>query len=71
METGRTNGNQKLRPLFDELIEKLAEQEFKNRGFSNWCDDSEYEEYEKILDGLYDKFSELESEVIKIKNGSK
>ena len=58
--------HQTPRDLFDELMEKLAEKEFKNRGFPRWADDSEYKEYEKILDELHEKFELLELEIIKI-----
>jgi len=58
--------HQTPRDLFDELMEKLAEKEFKNRGFPSWADDSEYKEYEKILDELHEKFELLELEIIKI-----
>jgi len=53
------------RELFDELMEKLADQELKNRGLK-----SDFM-YDKILDEMYEKFELLECEIIKIKNGNK
>ena len=52
------------RELFDELMEKLADQELKNRGLK-----SDFM-YDKILDEMYEKFEYFESEVIKIENGT-
>ena len=45
-------------------MENLADQEFKNRGFK-----SDFM-HDKILDEMYEKFEYLESEVIKIENGT-
>ena len=61
--------HQNSRDLFDELMGKLAEKEFKNRGFPSWANEEESKEYEKILDEMFEKFEYLESEVIKIENG--
>ena len=52
------------RDLFDCLMENLAEQELKNRGLK-----SDFM-HDKILDEMYEKFEYLESEVIKIENGT-
>ena len=52
------------RDLFDCLMENIAEQEFKNRGFK-----SDFM-HDKILDEMYEKFEYFESEVIKIENGT-
>ena len=52
------------RDLFDCLMENLADQECKNRGF-----ESDFM-HDKILDEMYEKFEYLESEVIKIENGT-
>ena len=52
------------RDLFDCLMENLADQEFKNRDFK-----SDFM-HDKILDEMYEKFEYLESEVIKIENGT-
>ena len=52
------------RDLFDCLMENLAEQELKNRGLK-----SDFM-YDKILDEMYNKFEYLESEIIKIENGT-
>ena len=52
------------RELFDELMEKLADQELKNRGLK-----SDFM-HDKILDEMYEKFEYLESEVIKIESGT-
>ena len=52
------------RDLFDELMGKLAEKEFKNRDLK-----SDFM-YDKILDEMYAKFEYLESEIIKIENGT-
>ena len=56
--------HQNSRDLFDCLMENLADQEFKNRGF-----ESDFM-HDKILDEMYEKFEYLESEVIKIENGT-
>ena len=45
-------------------MENLAEQELKNRGLK-----SDFM-HDKILDEMYEKFEYLESEVIKIENGT-
>ena len=58
--------HQTPRDLFDELMEKLAEKESKNRGIPSWAGGLEYKEYEKILDELHEKFELLELEIIKI-----
>ena len=55
--------HQNSRDLFDELMEKLAEKELKNRGLK-----SDFM-YDKIVDEMYEKFEYLETEVIKISNG--
>ena len=55
--------HQTPRDLFDELMEKLAEKELKNRGLK-----SDFM-HDKILDEMYEKFEYFESEVIKISNG--
>tara|TARA_Y100001951_G_C11142701_1_gene184582 strand:+ start:26 stop:223 length:198 start_codon:yes stop_codon:yes gene_type:complete len=55
--------HQNSRDLFDELMEKLAEKELKNRGLK-----SDFM-HDKILDEMYEKFEYFESEVIKISNG--
>ena len=52
--------HQNSRDLFDELMEKLAEKEFKNRGLK-----SDFM-YDTILDELNEKFELLELEIIKI-----
>ena len=56
--------HQNARDLFDCLMENLAEQELKNRGLK-----SDFM-HDKILDEMYEKFEYLESEVIKIENGT-
>ena len=55
--------HQNSRDLFEELMEKLAEKELKNRGLK-----SDFM-HDKILDEMYEKFEYFESEVIKISNG--
>ena len=55
--------HQNSRDLFDELMEKLAAKELKNRGLK-----SDFM-HDKILDEMYEKFEYFESEVIKIENG--
>ena len=62
--------HQNSRDLFDELMNKLAEQEFKNRGFKRTRFVDGFEEYDKILDEMYEKFEYFESEIIKIENGT-
>ena len=52
--------HQNSRDLFDELMEKLAEKECKNRGLK-----SDFM-HDKILDEMYEKFELLELEIIKI-----
>ena len=57
--------HQNSRDLFDELMEKLAEKEFKNRGYigdfgpKSWA-------YDEILDEMYKKFELLELKIIEI-----
>ena len=58
--------HQTTRDLFDELMGRLADQEFKNRGFNLNLMESSFEEYDKILDEMYEKFEYFESEIIKI-----
>ena len=58
--------HQNSRDLFDELMGRLADQEFKNRGFNLNLMESSFEEYDKILDELNEKFELLELEIIKI-----
>ena len=62
--------HQNSRDLFDCLMENLADQEFKNRGFKRTRFVDGFEEYDKILDEMYEKFEYFESEVIKIENGT-
>ena len=56
--------HQTPRDLFDELMGKLADLELKVRGLK-----SDFM-YDKILDEMYAKFEYLESEIIKIENGT-
>ena len=56
--------HQNSRNLFDELMGKLAEKELKNRYLK-----SDFM-YDKILDEMYEKFEYIESEIIKIENGT-
>ena len=56
--------HQNSRDLFDCLMENLADQAWKNRGFKGDF------MHDKILDEMYEKFEYLESEVIKIENGT-
>ena len=62
------------RELFDDLMEKLAEQEFQNRGFKSDFVYDIHKSYNtdayKILDEMYNKFEYFESEIIKIGNGT-
>ena len=58
--------HQTTRDLFDELMGRLADQEFKNRGFNLNLMENSFEEYDKILDELNEKFELLELEIIKI-----
>ena len=57
--------HQTPRDLFDELMEKLAEKEFKNRGFVGGFSPKSWA-YDEILDEMYEKFELLELEIIKI-----
>jgi len=56
--------HQTPRDLFDELMGKLADLELKVRGLK-----SDFM-HDKILDEMYEKFEYLESEIIKIENGT-
>ena len=62
--------HQNSRDLFDELMEKLATKELKNRGFKRTRFVDGFEEYDKILDEMYEKFEYFETEIIKIENGT-
>ena len=62
--------HQNSRDLFDELMGKLAEKEFKNRGFVGGFSGASMVFYDKILDEMYAKFEYFESEIIKIENGT-
>ena len=65
--------HQNSRDLFDCLMENLADQEFKNRGFKSDFVYDIHKSYNtdayKILDEMYNKFEYLESEIIKIGKG--
>jgi len=58
--------HQNSRDLFDELMEKLAEKEFKNRGFVGGLSGASMVFYDKILDEMYEKFELLELKIIEI-----
>ena len=62
--------HQTSRDLFEELIGRLADQEFKNRGFKRDRFVDGFEEYDKIIDEMLKKFEYFESEIIKIENGT-
>lgn len=64
--------NQTPKNLFDEMMNKLAEQEYKNRGFDLkdcMTGDGPTKDFVQILEEMYHLFAHHENEIIKIQNG--
>ena len=64
--------NQTPKDLFDEMMTKLAELEYKNRGFDPsdcMTGGGPTKDFVQILEEMYRKFDYYETEIIKIQNG--
>ena len=64
--------NQTPKDLFDEMMTKLAEVEYKNRGFDPkdcMTGGGPTKDFVQILEEMYRKFDYYETEIIKIQNG--